>query len=68
MKFIRYDAIKNWKSNNLEDIIDVTDEIPEKIQFAKPIDKGIDWLEFVEVDRYYDELVYSSEFQELVTS
>ncbi len=68
MKFIRYDAIKNWKSNNIEDIIDVTDEIPEKIQFAKPIDKGIDWLEFVEVDRYYDELVYSSEFQDLVTS
>ena len=29
MKFIRYDAIKNWKSNNVEDIIDVTDEIPK---------------------------------------
>ncbi|MBZ6527537.1 hypothetical protein HYQ40_07065 [Aerococcaceae bacterium DSM 111021] len=68
MKFISYESIKNWKSNNIEDIIDVTDEVPEKIQFAKPIDKEIDWLQFVEVDRYYDEMVNSGEFQELTTT
>lgn len=68
MKFIRYESIKNWKSNNIEDIIDVTDEVPEKIQFAKPIDKEIDWLQFVEVDRYYDEMVNSGEFQELAST
>lgn len=65
MKFINYESIKNWKSKLLADIIDVTDDIPEKIKTIS-FSEETDWLQFVHLGRYYDETSQSDEFQQQI--
>lgn len=69
MKFIRYEALKNWKSNNLADIIDVTDDIPEKIRSPKAAETDVDWLQFINFERYqYQQYGDSEELKHLTES
>lgn len=66
MKKINYEALKNWLTKNIEDIIDVTFDVPELIPVQEHTEKEIDWVKYIDQDYYADQYWKSKELAELV--
>lgn len=66
MKMINYQAIKNWLSKNIEDIIDVTFDQAEPIPKRKRKVKEENWLAYVNHDYFTDRYRGNKEFEQLV--